>query len=91
MEASELNKAAEEYCNKQPWPNDGLDEMDKKECKDDFKAGAEWQWKRMLEDAVECDVYGHCSGWLTFGYVPECDFDFKPGDKVKLITIKKEK
>ena len=40
---NELDKAAEEYCNKQPWPNDGLDEMDKKECKDDFKAGAEWQ------------------------------------------------
>lgn len=70
--------------------NTGLKCFDHSDLIKQFKAGAEWQRERMMENTVECDVYGHCSGWLTFGYVPECDFDFKPGDKVKLIIIKED-
>ncbi len=43
-----IEQAAREYCNKQTWPNDGLDELDKKECIQDFVAGATYalshQW-----------------------------------------------
>lgn len=46
--------------------------------------------EEMMKEAVVTDVLGHCSGWLHFGYVPECDYDFKQGDKVKLIIIKED-
>jgi len=49
---------------------------------------ADWQKQQMMKEAVVTDVLGHCSGWLHFGYVPECDYDFKQGDKVKLIIVK---
>ena len=91
-EDKNLEKAAEAYATESAgWNPDGTEKYQViQEEVYAFKAGAEWQRERMLENAVECDVYGHCSGWLTFEYVPECDFDFKPGDKVKLIIIKEE-
>lgn len=66
-----------------------LDNFDKT-CDEYHDAGFKHGQEALMKDAVECDITGHCEGWLYFGPVPECDFDFKNGDKVKLIIIKED-
>ena len=61
-------------------------------CYDELKAFAlhfiEWQKGQMMKDAIEVDVMGYGTGWLSLGYLPECEYDFKEGDKVKIIIVK---
>lgn len=40
--------------------------------------------------AVKCDVMGFGSGWLSLGYLPECEYNFKRGDRVRVLIIKEE-
>lgn len=58
--------------------------------KDAFDAGMQEMREQLMKNAVECDVMGYGTGWLTLGYLPECDYDFKKDDKVKLIIIKED-
>jgi len=57
---------------------------------DAFNAGKEEQKQQMMKEAVEVDVIGHRTGWLSFGYVSESEQDFNEGDKVLVIILKKE-
>lgn len=50
---------------------------------------ANWQKQQLMKDAVECEVIGEGTGWLSFGYVPECEYDSVNCNKVKLIIINK--
>lgn len=75
----ELNKAAEEYA--QDETMSGLAERA-------FKAGAKWQRERMMEDSIDgiarpddCEIWVNLKG---YGY------NYKDGDKIKLIIIKEE-
>ena len=54
------------------------------------KRGANWQKQQMIKDAVKVSVNGNDDGWLTLGYLPECEFDLRKGDEVKLVIIKEE-
>lgn len=51
---------------------------------------AKWQKQQMMKDAIETDILGDGTGWLSFGYLPECEYDFKEKEKVKLIIIKED-
>lgn len=57
---------------------------------DAIEYGMEKMKEQMMKDAVECDVSGHGTGWLYFGQVPECDYDFNRGDKAKVIIFKED-
>ena len=88
---NDSQKELEEHAKK--WSNEeenirGCDYIGAAVSEKAFVAGAQWQKQQMMKEAVVTDVLGHCSGWLHFGYVPECDYDFKQGDKVKLIIVK---
>lgn len=49
---------------------------------------ANWQKEQMMKDAVKVSVNGNDDGWLTLGYLPECECELRKGDEVKVIIIK---
>lgn len=51
---------------------------------------ANWQKEQMIKDAVKVSVNGNDDGWLTLGYLPECECELRKGDEVKVIIIKEE-
>ena len=62
---------------------------------DFFKAGAEWQKKRILNNAIEREVKVDAGGYPYIDVTELYDYDkdkplAKEGDKVKLIIIMKE-
>ena len=89
-----LEEAAEEYFYRN-WSDGSLDI--KPQVKEDFKAGAEWQKKQMMKEAVEGEVIKtdkHTSVRYKAFYGTDryfygiADKQFKPGDKVRIIIVK---
>ena len=56
---------------------------------DFFKAGAEWQKEKMIEDAVDGEIYFNMD-YLQYHINTEPLTHFHHGDKVKLIIVKEE-
>ena len=52
--------------------------------------GASWMREQMMKDAVKVSVNGNDDGWLTLGYLPECECELRKGDEVKVIIIKED-
>ena len=46
--------------------------------------------QQMMKDAVKVSVNGNDDGWLTLGYLPECECELRKGDEVKVIIIKED-
>lgn len=91
-----LEEAAEEYFYRN-WSDGSLDI--KPQVKEDFKAGAEWQKKQMMKEAVEGEVIKtdkHTSVRYKAFYGTDryfygiADKQFKPGDKVRIIIVKEK-
>ena len=70
-----------------------------------FKAGAEWQKRKMMEGAVEGEVCGRCYGHLNIrfadgvykylepkniSHIPADVLKYNIGDKVKIIIVKED-
>ena len=56
---------------------------------DFFKAGAEWQKEKMMEDTVDGEIYFNMD-YLQYHINTEPLAHFHHGDKVKLIIVKEE-
>ena len=64
-------------------------DSDKNNFLEIFKAGAEWQKEKMMEDAVDGEIYFNLD-YLQYHINTEPLTHFHHGDKVKLVIIKKE-
>lgn len=64
-------------------------DSDKNNFLEIFKAGAEWQKEKMMEDAVDGKIY-FSMDMLQYRIITEPLGNFHHGDKVKLIIIKEE-
>ena len=85
---SELDEAAEKYvstlCDR---ADEGL-RIDTT-LESAFIAGAKWQKEQMMKEAVEGEVF--LNPYPTISLDDCKDYDFKDGDKVRIIIIKEEK
>ena len=96
-----LDEAAKHYSEhtRFHWPNQV------KPYYDAFKAGAEWQKRKMMEGAVEGEVCGRCYGHLNIrfadgvykylepqniSHIPADVSRYNIGDKVKIIIVKEK-
>ena len=64
-------------------------DSDKNNFLEIFKAGAEWQKEKMMEDAVDGEIYFNLD-YLQYHINTEPLTHFHHGDKVKLIIVKEE-
>lgn len=64
-------------------------DSDKNNFLEIFKAGAEWQKEKMMEDTVDGEIYFNMD-YLQYHINTEPLAHFHHGDKVKLIIVKEE-
>ena len=96
--SEELEEVSKEYADKNyaEWLDfiSGDERDDYYTISEAFKAGAQWQKNKMMEDAVDGVVAASAGGdgWVNIatGFVKSEDVNVNFGDKIKIIVVKED-